>query len=156
MEFYNTHISGEAIELVGKTLESTWVSEGDVVTMRPEQEHGFQACTKRGFRYLNVALPMSTVEQLRFLYGEAMRDLWRAGDTPYRCKLSPAKTRVIQASINQLSVAPRERLEIDRFLLNLVHEVRQPASLEGAGEDMPAWLPAKPTSITGSRCPATN
>lgn len=31
MEFYETHISAQAIELVRKTLESTWVSEGEVV-----------------------------------------------------------------------------------------------------------------------------
>ena len=31
MEFFNTHISSDSIELARKTLESTWVSEGEVV-----------------------------------------------------------------------------------------------------------------------------
>lgn len=117
------------------------LSEGDVVTVCPGQAHGFKACTPEGFRYLNVAFPAATLNRLREEYLSCEDPFWRAGDTPHSQRLGPAKTQTLVALIDQLATAPRNQFSIDRFLLNLIYELRRPALCGGIRLDsLPDWL----------------
>jgi AraC family cel operon transcriptional repressor len=116
------------------------VDEGDLYTVCAAQAHGFKACTPEGFRYLNVAFPQATLERFRNTYLTPEDPFWREGPEPYCQRLTPAKTRTLQALINQLALAPRDQFEIDRFLLNLVHELRHPSVGGVRLSDLPDWL----------------
>jgi AraC family cel operon transcriptional repressor len=129
---------GTGVHRMGASTET--VQEGDLATILPQAGHGFQACTEEGFRYLNVAFPLTVVDQFRAAYLRPGDGLWTEGHPfPPRHRLSAAKKRLVHAMIEQLSLAPRVRYEIDRFLLNLLHELREPA-VARLGAGFPAWL----------------
>ncbi len=115
------------------------LATGDLITICPNQAHGFRAASREAFRYLNVAFAGTTLERFRSVYLTPQDPFWREGAVPYRRRLSPVKTQSLRALIHELSVAPRDAFHIDRFLLNLVHELRSPAP----GLDLsqaPPWL----------------
>lgn len=130
--------TGRGLHLCGGQRQD--VSAGDLFTVLPHQSHGFQACTPEGFRYLNVAISADTLAFFTQTYVTGADGLWDPhADTPVRHRLSPARMRVLQRAIEELSLAPRTRSEIDRFLLNLLHEIREPLiGPQAAG--MPTWL----------------
>jgi len=113
---------------------------GDLVTICPEQAHGFKACSAEGFRYLNVAFSAETLQRFRNTYFEPGDRLWLPGSEPYRHHLTPDKIRLLQALIHELSNAPRSQFAIDRFLLNLINELRHPTVGDITLAEMPAWL----------------
>jgi len=116
------------------------LDEGDVVTVRADQPHGFRACTPEGFRYLNVAFPQATLDRFRAAYLASGEPFWSGGSQPYCQRLTPAKTRALQTLIDQLAQAPRDQFHIDRFLLNLIHELRQPQVGGLRLSALPDWL----------------
>ena len=116
------------------------ISEGDLVTICPEQAHGFKATGAEGLRYLNVAFPVDTLNRFRKIYFEPQDRFWQPGPEPYRSRLTATKTHVLQGLIYELSTAKRSQFAIDRFLLNLIDELRHPALGETTLGEMPAWL----------------
>jgi AraC family transcriptional regulator, dual regulator of chb operon len=116
------------------------LSAGDLVTICPRQAHGFSAGKAQGLRYLNVAFPTATLQRLRSVYLRPHEPFWRDDAGPWCRRVVPAKLQALQALIGELALAPRDQFHIDRFLLNLVHELRSPASAEFDLSQAPPWL----------------
>jgi len=115
------------------------LNAGTLVLIRPADVHHLKM-EKEGTVYSNVAIPLPTIQTLQKRYlapGTFLWDLRRKNPAQFILK-SEALARMIQW-IDQLSRAPRTRLEVDRFLLNLFHELGQTDGLS-AGRDMPDWL----------------
>ncbi|MBD3239736.1 MAG: helix-turn-helix domain-containing protein [Chitinivibrionales bacterium] len=129
---------GQAVHRVGREQHS--VRAGDLVTLLPEHDHGFRAVGREGFRYLNVAIPTTVLSFFKQTYFTPTDRLWLENEMPPAVhSLSPTGKRRVQAMIEALSLAPHVRYEIDRFLLNLLHELRTP--LVGVqATALPGWL----------------
>jgi AraC family transcriptional regulator, dual regulator of chb operon len=95
---------------------------GHLIFLCPETRHGFKSTAQEGFEYYNVAYPLST---LQYLIGRYLpeNDPFRQVFGNYRITLDAEKAKNIAGQIRSLSLAERSSFEIDRFLLNLFHEI---------------------------------
>jgi AraC family cel operon transcriptional repressor len=129
---------GSGTHLLGHAAQP--LSTGDLLTVCPGQQHGFRAATAGGFRYLNVAFPERTLSRFRATYLARSELFWREDLPPYCRRLTPVKTQALRALILELSTAPRDQFQIDRFLLNLVHELRLQPAPDCDLSQAPQWL----------------
>jgi AraC family cel operon transcriptional repressor len=113
---------------------------GSLVLMRPEDEHGIRTAPGDPLRLTNIAFPRQVLEGLGTRYFADRRDFfWTQKATPCAREIDAAFLRRLNHWADELSQAPRERLQIDLFLLHVL------AELSGAGqrqlpERAPAWL----------------
>lgn len=113
------------------------VSAGDLWFVRAEDEHGLGGALG-GLTIINLALAPGIADDLARRYGTDA-DLWAGGPDARRRRLGPAALRRLGALVAGLTHAyggTRERLALDRFLLELI-DVLAAAVDEAPG---PAWL----------------
>lgn len=113
------------------------ISAGDLWFVRPEDEHGLGGAPG-GLTIINLAFAPPIADELARRYGPDA-DLWAGGPDARRRRLGPAALRRLGALVAGLTHAyggARERLALDRFLLELI-DVLATAVDEAPG---PAWL----------------
>jgi len=112
------------------------LSAGDLCFVRPEDEHGLGGAAG-GLTMLNIALAPAIAAELVQRYG-ADGDLWAGGPTARRRRLPPAALGRLGAQVEPLTRAyggGRERLAVDRFLLELIDVLALAGEAPG-----PPWL----------------
>jgi AraC family cel operon transcriptional repressor len=117
----------------------TTVHAGDLLLIRPADRHGFSE-GEADFTIVNVAFPAATLTHLRRRYFAGDRSFWGGrGGRPAAYAISPARSRALSAASAELARRPRDLLALERFLLNLLHELvgRVP---QGALVSCPPWL----------------
>jgi AraC family cel operon transcriptional repressor len=113
---------------------------GSLVLMRPEDRHGIRVLAGEPLRLTNIAFPREVSKGIGDRYFAGRRDyFWSRGAMPCAREIDAAFLRRLNLWADELSRAPRERLHIDLFLLNVL------ARLSGSGrrelpERAPAWL----------------
>jgi len=113
---------------------------GMLVTIRPKDRHGIQGSAD-GCTIVNVAFPASTVEFLRDRYCPRGEDfLWAPGRLPRQITVSAPQQRWLRDWADHLGRAPCIRLEVERFLLELLHELRAGAPSAAGARPVPDWL----------------
>ncbi|MDA0578651.1 MAG: AraC family transcriptional regulator [Verrucomicrobia bacterium] len=139
--------SGQGLHVInGQQLPLT---PGNLVTIRPADCHGFRCTDAAGFTLVNVAFSRDTLAFLRGRYfGGERRFFWAATPQPFGVTLGPARLRWLRGWAGHLDRAPRTRLEGERFLIELLHEL---ASAPAAAEGDPEWLAR---ALEGIRQPA--
>jgi AraC family cel operon transcriptional repressor len=119
--------------------ERTRLAPGDLVLVRPRDRHGFFD-GDGVFRIVNVAFPASTLAHLsrRYFRGDPAFFGGRAS-RPARFALDAGEVRRLVAAAADLARGPRDLARLERFLLNLLHDLegRQPRSGLAA---CPEWL----------------
>jgi AraC family cel operon transcriptional repressor len=127
-----THrINGVSVEL----------QPGSLVMMRPSDCHGIQPQGLSEIKLTNVAFPAETLAALQSRYFSP-RD-WPFAATrklPVMGQLQPAQQNRFNQWADALSQSPRERLFIDRFLLNVLADLREDESQASTPTDIPYWL----------------
>ena len=94
---------------------------GNMVAIRREDCHSIEPLPGEVLRLTNIAFPWETVDFLRQRYFTAAAPtLWRDGKLPFSFQAEPAQIALFNHWADTLSQAPRERLHIERFLLNLL------------------------------------
>lgn len=115
---------------------------GSLVLMRPSDCHGIDPIGHEELKLTNVAFPAETLAELQPRYGSLLS--WpfaEIGKLPFTRQIEPFQRQRFNQWADELSSSPRERLFLDRFLLNVLAELRrepQEATLAGA----PSWLAA--------------
>lgn len=129
---------GEGIHLVNG--EKTPLHPGDFVWMRPSDRHGFDSPQSDGFVLTNLAFSESTARNLQNRYfSEETRFLWHTGKRPATLHLDSARMKGLKEWTAYLNRAPRSQLEIDRFLIDLLHRLRTSLP-DFQPVELPDWL----------------
>lgn len=113
------------------------LSVGDLWFIRAEDRHGLDGASG-GLTIINLALAPAVAEELSRRYGRD-GDLWAGGPLRRRRRLAPAALRRLGDLLAPLTAAwggGRERLALDRFLLELI-EVQAQSEDEPRS---PEWL----------------
>ena len=129
---------GEGIhEINGQRLP---LKPGMLVAIRPNDRHGFRG-TMESYTIVNVAFPAETLDFLRTRYYPGGKNfLWSAAPLPFQTTVSATQRRWLQDWAGHLGSAPRIRLEIERFLLELLHELVATSQSTDDTRSLPGWL----------------
>ena len=132
---------GEGVhEINGQRLP---LKPGMLVAIRPNDRHGFHGSAE-GFTIVNVAFPADTLNFLRDRYcpcGEGF--LWRtvkAASMPFQTIVNADQRRWLRDWADHLASAPCIRLELERFLMELLHEFMAGAESASDARSVPDWL----------------
>ena len=109
--------------------------------IRPEDIHWFACEARKEAVLVNVTFPRSTVESISQRHNAEFRALWRPENPmPSLVRLTTSQLKRLSSAAEELSRAPRIPFEIERFLLNLLHLVREDAVPAAAAPSTPAWI----------------
>jgi len=112
---------------------------GSVVLMRPSDFHGIEPLAGKTIQMTNIAFSKETYDFLKKRYfGLAPWAFWIRDKYPAAWIVEPARLALFNQWADCLAQARRERLQIERFLLNLLAELSP--RTEELPPDMPAWL----------------
>lgn len=128
---------GSGIHAVNGTRQP--LSRGTLVMMRPNDCHGFRNQPgTAGFTLVNIAFSVATLEFLRNRYFAGLNSFfWSTDALPYSLPLTPAQQSWLHGWADYLGRQPSTQLNIERFLMELLAELRvQTSPVESA----PAWL----------------
>ncbi len=117
------------------------MEKGEAGLMRAEDAHGFRSLDEKGFVYTNLAFPFSTLCEFHERYFPESR-IWNCDEPiPVHLRLTRLQEEWLSATIQELSQLPRDRFEIDRFLLGFHHQLRShPAQRPSSSQAIPDWL----------------
>jgi len=111
---------------------------GCLVLMRPADCHAIDPEGSEGLKLTNIAFPRDAHAELgaRYFPGQAF---WQTGKLPVMHQVEPGQLRRLNRWADDLSQAPRQRLYLDRFLLNVLTELAG-SHEEAPPEEAPDWL----------------
>lgn len=116
--------------------ESRPLAHGDLVLVRPEDAHSFQARGADGLTQVNVAFERATHDFLRERYFVGGEWPWSGARTPACFRLDDVQLTRLGELSALLFAGPPTRLVLERFLLELLHELIAPRHEEA----LPPWL----------------
>ena len=113
---------------------------GSLVLMRPPDFHGIEPLNGQTLCFTNIAFPVGTYDFLkaRYFAREAWA-FWSRDTYPFTQKVEPARLSLFNKWADGLAQSRRDRLSIERFLLDLLAELR-PQGADLMPERMPEWL----------------
>ena len=115
------------------------VGTGDLVLIRPTDRHGFFDGDAE-FTIVNVAFPASTLAHLKRRYFRGDPGFFGGREPrPATYGVGPGERRALAAESRELARAPGDLLGLERFLLNLMHELAG-RSTRAPLAGCPAWL----------------
>lgn len=116
------------------------LAPGDLYFIRPQDAHDLKATQPAGMTLVNISFPAETLEFLRHRYFPDSPAFW-GGDQPIpiHYQISRRTLQKLSAEANALAGEPRIRLNLERFLLHLLHVLSvqpRPSDLTA----IPDWL----------------
>lgn len=123
------HINGTQ-----KTLHT-----GDLIFVRPPDQHVLEAVTADGFTLVNLAYDPRLRRSLLSRHGPELSP-WLApiSALPFRAQLPAANLPAWRQRVERLATAPTSRLAAESFLLNLLDQLRH--QTQAVRPAMPDWL----------------
>lgn len=115
------------------------LSPGSLVLMRPTDFHGIEPLPGESLRLTNIAFPSESCAFLGQRYFSKPWGFWTHEELPAHFQVEPSQLNRFNRWADTLAHAPRERLHIERFLLNLLDELTA-RSAESLPEQTPDWL----------------
>ena len=118
--------------------EKIALAAGDLVFIRPADQHVLRADGQEGFHLVNLAFPMGVLEDLRARHPEI--GPFHREDCPLPCgiALDKEQRRRIQEELSWFGRSRRGRLALERFLL-ILYAILMPDT-ESPAEVLPDWL----------------
>ena len=116
------------------------LEQGMLVAIRPKDGHLIQGSVE-GCTIVNVAFPANTLDFLRERYcpnGEGFP--WVTARLPRQIMVSAPQQRWLRDWADHLGRAPCNRLELERFLLELIHELAATNESSDGVPMLPEWL----------------
>ncbi|TCC46991.1 AraC family transcriptional regulator [Kribbella pittospori] len=109
---------------------------GDVVFIRPDDVHLFRPVPGRSFAQVAVSFPSETLRALEARYFDPADWAWSAGGLPTTHRLDSVRLQRLTELSSVLVSGPAGRLQLERFLLELLCDlIGRPA-----GDGLPLWL----------------
>ncbi len=124
----------------GKTLV---MSPGDLMFIRPEDEHGFAADSDEEAKMINVAFDATVMRRMQSCYfGSNVGVGWNRSNAEALRRLGQAELRTLSAAFDELVSSPTDQLRLDCFILHcLSATLGQLRSGESCSvESSPEWL----------------
>jgi len=113
---------------------------GNLVFMRRQDCHTFEPAPGELLRLTNISFPQESADFLRERYfATAATAFWSKGKEPVCLQIDPAQQTKFNHWADALAQAPRKRLYIERFLLDLLAELAPPED-DLLPEKAPDWL----------------
>lgn len=112
------------------------LAEGDVVFVRPDDVHTFRPIGGEPFTQVNIALPGETLDFLQGRYFDGRDWAWASGGLPATYRLDRVRLARLTELAALLVAGSSTRLALDRFLLELLHDLVEPP----VGSALPPWL----------------
>ncbi len=113
---------------------------GSLILMRPSDCHGIDLISHEGLKLTNIAFAQKTLDFLGHRYFSRQDwAFWHQGKNPVMQQMEPSQLRRFNRWADELSQMPRERLHLERFLLNVLSELRLDQS-DAQLDDAPDWL----------------
>jgi AraC family cel operon transcriptional repressor len=111
-----------------------------LVLMRPADCHRIDPVQAEGLKITNIAFPRETLDFVgaRYFSGHNW-GFWHLESQPKMMQLESSRLRRFNRWADELSQSPRERLPLERFLLNVLAELNLDRS-EAVLDDAPDWL----------------
>jgi len=111
---------------------------GSLVFMRPSDCHGIDLEDQGELKLTNIAFPREALDDLgaRYFSGRAF---WHEEPYPVMQQIEPGQLQRLNRWADDLSQSPRERLYLDRFLLNVLTE-SSPGRSDAPLGNLPDWL----------------
>lgn len=128
--------SGEGRHRINGTNKKLF--PGDLVFIRPSDEHQLSAADESGFRLVNLAFPVRLLDELCERHPEVARLHRPAGRLPSRVMLSELQLRTLREEVPWLAADTRRRLPLERFLLTVYLMAASDAPPRPA--EFPDWL----------------
>lgn len=119
------------------------LAAGDVLLIRPEDEHSLLGQSASRFIYVNIAFPARELMELQQRYFPNPADRpWGDGPLPLRIRLSPEQSVELRRAADDLARNRQGRLELEGFLLRLLVLLRRGNTDEAPvdAEALPGWL----------------
>lgn len=141
--------SGEGVhEINGQRLT---LRPDMLVAIRPKDRHEFQGSAE-GCTLVNVAFPAETLNLLRDRYRPLGETFFQTtAPLPFQTMVGAAQRRRLRDWADHLGRAPYIRLELDRFLLDLLHELVAATPSSDDARSAPDWLAHALEKITEPR-----
>lgn len=131
-------ISGSCIHHVNEREQQ--LHKNDLVLMRPTDAHGTTNLSKQPYRFYNVALSKETFNDLYKRYS-FIKDLWPLdSQLPPIYRLNPALAKWLSASVRDIFTYQKDLFTLERFLINLLFELRQEQDSINSNLRGPMWL----------------
>lgn len=112
------------------------LSEGDVVFVRPADVHTFRSIGGGHFAQVSLAFAGDTLDVLERRYFDDAAWPWAQAPLPTTQRLERVRFARLGELALLLAGGPPSRLLLERFLLELLHDLTEPA----AGNALPSWL----------------
>lgn len=110
--------------------------EGDVVFVRPDDVHTFRTVGGEPFTQVNVAFAGETLGFLERRYFGGRDWAWTSGALPATHRLDRIRLARLTELAALLAAGPSTRLLLERFLLELLHDLVEPP----VRSTLPPWL----------------
>lgn len=130
-------IDGECIHTVNG--QEQIFSENDLILLRSNDIHELTCNSRKPFSYYLICFQTSILNRLLKRYFSAEEDIWGMhGELPLKYHIPPLLRQWLNAAISELIGNPDDLMAVERFLLNLLFEIRK---LEAqATYQCPPWL----------------
>lgn len=116
------------------------LQRGDLVFIRSTDQHSLSSASDKGFLIVNIAFPQSTLDFLMERYFTGVkRWFWKEDQVPEMLHIDSSRLAWLQAWVGRLDSAERTRLEIEIFLLEMLHEFQE-LKTAGKRESGPEWF----------------
>jgi len=112
------------------------LAEGDVVFVRADDVHTFRPVGDEPFTQVNIALPAETLGFLEQRYFDGDDWAWASGGLPTMYRLDRVRLARLMELAGLLAAGPSTRLALERFLLELLHDLVEPP----VASAFPPWL----------------
>lgn len=132
---------GELVHVVDGT--SRLLEAGDLVFIRPDDAHLFRKVPGRKFAQVAVSFPSETLRALQARYFADTDWAWSDGGLPITHRLDSVQLQRLTELTSVLLAGPAGRLQLERFLLEILCDVVDRPS----GTGLPPWLNDAITTI---------
>jgi len=120
--------------------QSTNLQAGSLILMRPTDCHGIDPVDDEGLKLTNIAFARTTLDFLGGRYfSEGEWAFWQGKPLPAAHQLEPYQLQHFNIWANELADSPPEPIHIERFLLNVLAELKLEQN-EVPLNDAPDWL----------------
>jgi AraC family transcriptional regulator, dual regulator of chb operon len=117
------------------------LAAGDLLLIRTMDVHTFKAAKNVNIDYVNLSFPNETVFFLLERYFSKVPELYSSKEAlPFRCKAGTAMQKWLNEKFRALAVGPKNRLEIEHFLVSLFRKICVQPEETTKTRTRPFWL----------------
>jgi AraC family cel operon transcriptional repressor len=130
---------GQAMHIInGKEQQ---LAPGTLTWIRPNDAHGFEAKHPDGFTMANLAFDASVMTAFLQRYADnAFVNQFNGDEFPGQVHLQPTECEQLTQAVDQLAMYRQSRLDLEWFVVNLLHLIEHASLPMSSDITAPSWL----------------